>query len=144
MFGPSISIGHARQTVRDEPKSWRRSIYQQAHRSAKHPTLSLFDPPNSESSVGARSTGATPEGVLFALNAPLVWELAGHLAERVQVEAGDEHMAQVKHIYLLVLSRLPTAQELEIGLKLLTQEKDQALRQSAHLMLGLNEFIYVN
>ena len=24
MYGPSISIGHARQKVRDEPKSWRR------------------------------------------------------------------------------------------------------------------------
>jgi hypothetical protein len=144
MFGPSISIGHARQTVRDEPKSWRRSIYLQAHRSAKHPTLSLFDPPNSESSVGARGTGATPEGVLFALNAPLVWELARHLAERVQGEAGDEPMAQVKHLYLLVLSRLPTAQELEIGLKFLAESQGQALRQYTHLMLGLNEFIYLD
>ena len=78
------------------------------------------------------------------MNAPLVWELAEHLAKRVQAEAGDEPRAQVKHLYLLVLSRLPTAKELEIGLKLLVQEKDQALRQYTHLMLGLNEFIYVN
>ena len=144
MYGPSISIGHARQQVRDEPKSWRRSIYLQAHRSAKHPTLSLFDPPDYTISVGARTTGATPNGALFALNAPLVWELAGHLAKRVQSEAGDEPAAQVKRLYLSTLSRPPRAEELAIGLKLLGAENPDALRHYCHLVLGLNEMIYVN
>jgi len=144
MYGPSISIGHARQQVRDEPKSWRRSIYLQAHRSAKHPTLSLFDPPDYSKSVGARTTGATPNGALFAMNAPLVWELAGHLAKRTQVEADDGPGAQVERLYLLVLSRQPTAKEMEIGLKLLADTNEQALHQYAHLILGLNEFIYIN
>ena len=144
MYGPSISIGHARQQVRDEPKSWRRSIYLQAHRSAKHPTLSLFDPPDYTISVGARTTGATPNGALFALNAPLVWELAGHMAKRVQAEAGDEPTAQVKRLYLLTLSRPPRAEELDIGLKLLGAENPDVLRHYCHLVLGLNEMIYVN
>ena len=144
MYGPSISIGHARQQVRDEPKSWRRSIYLQAHRSAKHPTLSLFDPPDYTLSVGARTTGATPNGALFALNAPLVWELAGHLAKRVQSEAGNDPAAQVKRLYLLTLSRPPRAEELDIGLKLLGAENPDALRHYCHLVLGLNEMIYVN
>lgn len=144
MYGPSISIGHARQQVRDEPKSWRRSIYLQAHRSAKHPTLSLFDSPDYTQSVGARTTGATPNGALFALNAPLVWELAGHLAQRVQAEAGDEPRAQVKRLYLLALSRPPRAEELKIGVKLLGAETPDVLRHYCHLVLGLNEMIYVN
>ncbi len=144
MYGPSISIGHARKTVRDEPRSWRRSIYLQAHRSAKHPTLSLFDPPDYSRSVGARTTGATPNGALFALNAPLVWDLAGHLARRVQTEAGDEPSAQVRRLYLLVLSRPPRTEELEIGLKLLGTGNPNALRHYCHLVLGLNEMIYVN
>ena len=144
MYGPSISIGHARQQVRDEPKSWRRSIYLQAHRSAKHPTLSLFDPPDYTISVGARTTGATPNGALFALNASLVWELAGHLAKRVQSEAGDDPAAQVKRLYLLTLSRPTRTEELDIGLKLLGAENHDALRHYCHLVLGLNEMIYVN
>jgi len=144
MYGPSISIGHARKEVKDEPKSWRRSIYLQAHRSAKHPTLSLFDPPDYSQSVGARTTGATPNGALFAMNAPLVWELAGNLAKRTRAEAGDELGAQVERLYLLVLSRQPTAKEMEIGLELLAEKNEQDLRQYAHLMLGLNEFIYIN
>ena len=144
LYGPSISIGHARQQVRDEPKSWRRSIYLQAHRSAKHPTLSLFDPPDYSQSVGARTTGATPNGALFALNAPLVWDLAGHLAKRVQSEAGEEPAAQVKRLYRLTLSRPPRAEELKIGLQLLSAETPEVLRHYCHLILGLNEMIYVN
>ena len=144
MYGPSISIGHARKEVKDEPGSWRRSIYLQAHRSAKHPTLSLFDPPDYTQSVGARTTGATPNGALFALNAPLVWDLAGHLAKRVRAEAGDELSTQVKHLYLLALSRPPRAEELEIGLRLLKEEHSDALWRYCHLVLGLNEMIYVN
>ena len=107
MYGPSISIGHARKEVRDEPKSWRRSISLQAHRSAKHPTLSLFDPPDYSRSVGARTTGVTPNGALFAMNAPFVWELAGHLAKRLRTEVDDESTALVNHLYLLALSRPP-------------------------------------
>jgi hypothetical protein len=144
MYGPSISIGHARKTVVDEPKSWRRSIYLQAHRSAKHPTLSLFDPPDYSQSVGARTTGATANGALFALNAPLVWAVAGHLSVRVQAEAGDAQAAQVRRLYMLALSRPPRAEELEIGLKLLGAENPDALRHYCHLVLGLNEMIYVN
>ena len=144
MYGPSISIGHARKEVKDEPNTWRRSIYLQAHRSAKHPTLSLFDPPDYALSVGARTTGATPNGALFALNAPLVWELAGHMAKRVQSEAGDDLAAQVQRLYLLVFSRPPRTEELEIGLKLLGAKNPDAFRHYCHLVLGLNEMIYVN
>jgi len=143
-YGPSISIGHARKEVKDEPRSWRRSIYLQAHRSAKHPTLSLFDPPDYSQSVGARTTGATPNGALFAMNAPLVWELAGHLAKRLQTEAAADATAQVNHLYLLALSRPPQPEELKIGRKLLADENADALRHYCHMILGLNELIYVN
>ena len=144
MYGPSISIGHARKEVKDEPNSWRRSIYLQAHRSAKHPTLSLFDPPDYSRSVGARTTGATPNGALFAMNAPLVWELAGYLAKRLRSEVADEATAQVNRLYLLVLSRPPRPEELEIGLKLLAEKNPDALRYYCHLALSLNELIYLN
>ena len=144
MYGPSISIGHARKEVKDEPNSWRRSIYLQAHRSAKPPTLSLFDPPDYSRSVGARTTGATPNGALFAMNAPLVWELAGHLAKRLRTEAAADATAQVNHLYLLALSRPPQPEELKIGRKLLADENADALRHYCHMILGLNELIYVN
>nr|NIP96925.1 DUF1553 domain-containing protein [Akkermansiaceae bacterium] len=144
MFGPSIPIGNYKEEVRDEPKSWRRSIYLQAHRTARHPTLSLFDPPDTERSVGSRSTSAAPEGALFALNAPLVWNLAEHFAERVELEAGPDPARQIERAHLLALSRPPTEQELQIGLSQLSEKDPRSLVDYCHLILGLNEFVYVH
>lgn len=144
MYGPSIPIGDFRKEVQDDQKSWRRSIYLQVHRSARHPTLSLFDPPDTERSVGARSTGASPGGALFALNAPLGWVLAERFAERVTREAGENSESQIQHAYLLLLSRPPTQREVAIGLELLAAGGERALVDYAHVLMGLNEFIYVN
>ena len=41
-------------------------------------------------------------------------------------------------------SRPPRAEELKIGLQLLGAETPEALRHYCHLILGLNEMIYVN
>ena len=144
MFGPSISIGNYKTEVRDEPKSWRRSIYLQAHRSAKHPTLSLFDPPDTKRSVGARTTGADPVGALFALNAPLGWNLAERLSKRIKGEVGSDRDEQIELAYLLLLSRLPDEEERKLGKEILAGRKERSLVDYCHLLLGLNEFIYVN
>ena len=144
MYGPSISIGDFKKEVQDDPRSWRRSIYLQVHRSAKHPTLSLFDPPDTERSVGARSTGAAPEGALFALNAPLGWTLAEKFAERVKREVGEDSAKRVHRAYLLLLSRPPFPEERAIGLEFLAMGGEGTLVEYSHLLLGLNEFIYVN
>ncbi len=144
MFGPSISIGNYKTEVRDEPSSWRRSIYLQAHRSAKHPTLSLFNPPDMSRSVGARATSADPVGALFALNAPFGWDLSERLASRIEEEVGDDRDQQIEYAYLLVLSRLPDEEELQLGRELLSEESGRPLVNYCHLLLGLNEFIYVN
>jgi len=144
MFGPSISIGNYKTEVRDEPSSWRRSVYLQAHRSAKHPTLSLFNPPDMSRSVGARATGADPVGALFALNAPFGWEMSERLAKRIEEEVGDNRDQQIEHAYLLLLSRLPNEEERRLGRELLSGEPGRLLVNYCHLLLGLNEFIYVN
>ena len=141
MFGPSLSIGAYKKSVSDTPEKWRRSIYLQAHRTVRHPTLSLFDPPVSERSTGRRNTGTSPEGALFALNSPLVWDLAGRFAKRVQAEVGDDPSAQVERAYLLALSRPPRQEEAQFSLALL---KDRTLTNFCHILLGLNEFIYVH
>ena len=58
--------------------------------------------------------------------------------------AGDDPAAQMQRLYLLALSRPPRVEELEIGLKLLDVKNPDALRLYCHLVLGLNEMIYVN
>ena len=141
MFGPGLPIGAYKKSVGDTPDKWRRSIYLQAHRTVRHPTLGLFDPPVSERSSGRRNTGSSPEGALFALNSPLGWELAGHFARRVEGEAGRVPGDQVRHAYLLALSRPPATEELEISL---TYLQETSLTELCHVLLGLNEFIYVH
>ena len=62
----------------------------------------------------------------------------------MQSEAGEEPAAQVQRLYRLTLARPPRAEELKIGLQLLGAETPEALRHYCHLILGLNEMIYVN
>ena len=142
MFGRSISIGNYKKREDDRPESWRRSIYLQVHRAVRHPTLSLFDPPDTERSDGARSTAASPDSALFALNSPLLWKLAEHFAKRVEKEAGNDRVRQVEHVYLLALCRPPRENEMEIGIQFL--RSGNTLTDYTHMIFGLNEFIYVH
>lgn len=144
MYGPSISIGGYQREVPDAPHQWRRSIYLLVHRTVRHPTLCLFDRPDTSRSVGARSTGSTAEASLFALNAPLMWDLAGHFARRIVREAGEVPSDQIRHAYLLALSRPPTPEEAELGRSILKKSDDHDLVVFAHLLLSLNEFIYIH
>jgi len=141
MFGQSLSIGAYKKPVEDTPDKWRRSVYLQTHRTVRHPTLNLFDPPDSERSTGSRNTGTSPEGALFALNSPLVWDLAGHFAQRVQSEVGDDPTAQVRRAYQLALSRPPREDEFDFSVTVI---QNGTLTDFCHVLLGLNEFIYVH
>ena len=142
MFGRSISIGNYKKSEDDRPESWRRSIYLQVHRAVRHPTLSLFDPPDSERSDGARTSASSPQSALFALNAPFLWELSSHFAKRIEKEAGEDMVNRIEHAYMLALCRPPRENELEIGLRFL--RSGNTLTDYAHMIFGLNEFIYVH
>ena len=48
------------------------------------------------------------------------------------------------YAYLLLLSRLPNEEERRLGRELLSGEPGRLLVNYCHLLLGLNEFIYVN
>ena len=99
MFGPSLSIGAYKKPVEDTPDKWRRSVYLQTHRTVRHPTLSLFDPPDSERS------------------------------------------AQVRRAYQLALSRPPREDEFDFSVTVI---QNGTLTDFCHVLLGLNEFIYVH
>ncbi|MDB4487122.1 DUF1553 domain-containing protein, partial [Akkermansiaceae bacterium] len=89
---------------------------------------------------GSRNTGTSLEGALFALNSSLVWDLAGHFAQRVQSEVGDDPTAQVRRAYQLALSRPPREDESDFSVTVI---QNGTLTDFCHVLLGLNEFIYV-
>ena len=103
----------------------------------------VFNPANNEKSTGARATGVSPDGALFSLNSPMVWNLAGRFAARVRSEAGTNPKEQIEQVYLLALSRPPTDEETTIGLELFEGRSDDALVDYCHIILALNEFIYI-
>ena len=144
MYGPSIPIGNYKKTLDDSPKTWRRSIYLQAHRAVEHPTLSLFNSPNTEVSVGARSTSTGEESTLFALNSKLSWELAEHFANRIDSYSPKGSEQIINTAYLLALSRPPSQEEVTIGLDLLGNGEFDNLVKFCHILLGINEFIYIH
>ena len=144
MYGPSIPIGNYKKTFDDSPKTWRRSIYLQAHRAVEHPTLSLFNSPNTEVSVGARSTSTGEESTLFALNSKLSWELADHFAKRIDGYSAKNSDQIINNAYMLALSRPPSEEETAIGLDLLVNGEFDNLVKFCHVLLGINEFIYIH
>ena len=143
LYGSSIPIGNYKVSEPDDEKQWRRSIYLQVHRTGRQRTLSLFDPANNEKSVGVRSSSASADAALFAMNSPLMWELAQRFARRVRREAGEESEDQIRYAYLTAFARPPRNNEMKIAAGLLTDDAG-ALTNLCHVLLSLNEFIYLN
>ena len=144
MHGKSAPVGDYKKALPDLPKSWRRSIYLQAHRSVHHPTLSLFNYPDSSASVGARSTSTGESSTLFSLNSKFLWTLSEHFAERIKKESTEDPRDRIEKAYMIALSRPPNEQEITIGMSVLKGQDDVDLIRFCHLIFGLNEFIYIH
>jgi hypothetical protein len=144
MHGKSTPVGDYKKALPDLPKSWRRSIYLQAHRSVHHPTLSLFNYPDSSASVGVRSTSTGESSTLFSLNSKFLWTLSEHFAERIKKESTVDPKDRIKKAYMIALSRPPNEQEITIGMSILKGQDDVDLIRFCHLIFGLNEFIYIH
>ena len=159
MYGPSTPIGSRKESFKDTPDTWRRSVYLMSPRFILHPVLKIFDPPDNTQSVGLRDVGTTPISTAFMLNAPFVWEQAKRFAQRVRDRVGGDPGRQIESAYRIALSRPPTVEEREIGLSFLGQRRAGSLEASkepgsldaqsplvqyCHAVMSLNEFIYVH
>ena len=144
MYGKSTSVGDYKKALPDSPNSWRRSIYLQSHRSVHHPTLSLFNYPDTSASVGSRSTSTGESSTLFSLNSKFLWTLSKHFAERIKKESTEDPKDRIEKAYMIALSRPPNEQEIKIGMSIIDGQDDAKLINFCHLIFGLNEFIYIH
>jgi hypothetical protein len=80
-----------------------------------------------------------PTQALTLLNNPFVLAQAGRFATRVGGEARDP-ASQVDLAYRIALARSATAAEIRIGADLI---KRQSLESFAHVVLNLDEFLYM-
>ena len=121
------------------PAAWRRGVYVYQRRSLPYPMFDTFDHPDMNLTAGARHVSTVPTQALTLLNNPFVLSQSTLFAERVSREAKDPR-TQVELAYRIALVRRPTAAEVAIGMNLI---KTQSLASFTHVVLNLDEFVYL-
>ena len=123
----------------DGPPAWRRGVYVYQRRSLPYPMFDTFDHPDMNVTAGARHVSTVPTQALTLLNNPFVLSEAALFAARVEREARDP-ASQVDVAYRIALARPATPAEIAIGAELI---KSQSLDAFAHVVLNLDEFLYM-
>jgi hypothetical protein len=124
----------------DGPSSWRRSVYVYRKRGLVFPLFEVFDLPDQNTSCGRRNVSTVPTQALALLNNEFVLRQAKLFADRVKEQAGDDRTQQVELAYRIALSRPPSAEEATLGAEFL---RKRTLADFTHVLLNLNEFVYV-
>lgn len=144
MFGPG---------TRDE-NSKRRSIYFNIKRSQLIGSMVAFDAPEPLVSQGARPTTTVAPQALILMNSTQARTWAESLAKRVS-DVSDVGQ-RIKDMYLICFSRAPRADEITSGNAFIESQRSSyesekkpnaealAMADYCQVLLGLNEFVYVN
>jgi hypothetical protein len=142
---------------------WRRSIYVQQQRKVVVTHLENFDLPQmNPNCIDRRDSTVVPQA-LHLMNNGMVHQLADRFAHRVKQEAGPDLRKQIEWVYLVALSRLPSAEEKEAGLADLArltkhwaqhlaptarlnanEAAQQALATYCHAIMNTAEFLYLD
>ena len=99
-----------------------------------------FDQPEPLVSQGGRPTTTVAPQALILMNSPQARTWAEGLAKRIQTVG--EATKQITQAYRLCFNRAPTPSELAAGTDFL--KSGASLADYCQVVLGLNEFVYVN
>jgi len=124
----------------DRPEVWRRSVYVFRRRSLGFPFFDTFDLPDQNQTAAARNVSTVSTQALTLMNNPFVLNQAELFATRLEREAPGDVDAQIERAYLIALTRKPTEAEREIARGLVAE---QSLVDFTHVMMNLNEFLYL-
>lgn len=130
------------------PDQWRRSVYIYVKRQLLMPSLELFDAPTTTDSCALRTQSTVPTQSLVLMNDDFVEDQARFLARRAMREAGDDQQAVIRRMFMLVVSREPTAKRLQqaldfVGERTAATDRDAALADLAHVLFNSSEFLFV-
>jgi cytochrome c553 len=120
----------------DAETNRRRTIYGRVSRGRLNGLLKLYDFPEASQTAPARDLTTTPLQQLFVMNGPFLRGQANVVASAV-AGTGDSR-AQLRALYRRILSRDPSALEMDLGLTYLAQGK---LEEYAHVLLATNEVL---
>ena len=124
----------------DRPEVWRRSVYVFRRRSLGFPFFDTFDLPDQNQTAAARNVSTVSTQALTLMNNPFVLNQAQLFADRIEREAPGDVDAQIERAYLIALTRQPTDGERAIARDLIA---DESLVDFTHVMMNLNEFLYL-
>ena len=145
-----------------EQQASRRSVYVFSKRSLAVPELEALDAPDTSSSCEQRRVSTTGPQALIFLNGDFIHQQAGHFADRLLREAGEDRKAWVRRAFELALGRPPRSGELDMALTFLraherqiradlqAAERDvdasgrEALEGFLLTLLNTNEFFYLH
>ena len=144
MFGPSI--------LDNTP---RRSVYLRVKRSELIPLMTIFDAPEPTQSIGERISTTVPTQALAMMNSPFVRQQAEKLASRIRPSKDSPLSAAVDRAYQMAFARMPTDPERNRMLAFVEEQRaamggdavvatDKALIEFCHVLLCLNEFVYID
>jgi mono/diheme cytochrome c family protein len=139
-----------------DPNQRRRSIYFFVKRSRLVPMMVLFDAPDALQGIDRRPATTIAPQALLIVNSPRLRAYAESFAHRVSPQNGTPLAAAVHAGYRLALGRPPSPGELADSVHFLKQQigayradgkgnaRELALADFCQVLLGLNEFIYVD
>jgi hypothetical protein len=148
-----------------DPKAPRRSIYLTVKRSQLIPMMQLFDAPDAIQGIGFRQESTVAPQALAMLNSPMVREVAARFATKARPDATASLAESIDRVYQIALGRSPDTEELaamETFIHLQRESRgggvlplrppqgddekaaELAFLDFCHLVLCMNEFIYVN
>jgi hypothetical protein len=146
MYGPgSLDESHRR-----------RSIYFTVKRSQLVPSMMLFDAPDSLQGLGQRAATIVAPQALAMLNSNLVQSSARAMARRLLSKEGTTSEQAIQQAYLAALARTADSQELADSAAFVaratevykaagkTEAAELAMADFCQVLLGLNEFIYID
>lgn len=93
---------------------YRRGVYTWWQRMFLHPAMVAFDAPSREECTVERPRSNIPQQALVLLNDPTYVEAARVFAERIMNEGGKSPAERIEWAWRQVLSRAPTAEELQV------------------------------
>jgi hypothetical protein len=159
-FGPGDAVrarADGLMTPAETDRGWRRMIYVQQTRKQVPTHLENFDFPQMNPNCIERRHSTVAPQALHLMNNGMVLRLVEEFARRVQREAGKDAAKQVESVYLIALSRLPSDEEMQVGVKALerlterwaergeaTEASSRALTTYCHAIVNSAAFLYVD
>lgn len=122
-----------------EAETYRRSIYVYRKRGLPFPMFEVFDLPDQNLTCAGRMVSTVPTQALTLMNNDFVLGQSRLFAARLREGALDADR-QIENAYRVALGRPPRAEERRLAADYL---KTGTLEGFAHVLLNLNEFVYI-